>query len=172
MDLIELGLICLGVFGSAIIGLFIGTTIAKAETPKDENENGDENGNGGEYEGYPDFTGIKQLSELEYETSTWKNFTLHSYFLGDNEYLLTKVNLVIDKLPNQRWSGINQCLFYMSDEAIPNKPELYEIRTNCNSNKTPWKLEAELIKKKTGRYFIIGFTNNHDFTADGEIELK
>jgi len=160
---------------AGIIGLILGYTISsKGETPKDENENGDENGNGGEYEGYPDVSGIQQLSDFEYETANWgkMKLELHSYFLGGNVYQLDKVNLTIDKGPNQRWSGINQCLFYMSDEALPNKSELYEIRTNCNSNKTPWKVEAELIKKKSGRYFIIGFTNNHNFTADGEIELK
>ena len=156
-----------------IAGILLGYVVSvKAQKPKPKDE--DEYENGGEHEGYPDLSGIQKLSDLEYETATWNKMglVLHSYFLGGNSYQLDKVNLTIDMGPRQHWAGVNQCLFYMSDEAIPNQPELYEIRTSCDSNKKPWKVEAELIKKKKGRYFIIGFTNKHDFIADGEIEIQ
>ena len=150
-----------------ILGLIAGVGIgAKGIKTKDEVIEEDEE--------YLDLTGEIDLSELEYEKSIWAKMSLalHSYHLGGNEYTLDEIDITIDKAPYQKWSGINQCLFYMSDEAFPNKPELYEIRTNCNSNKTPWKVEAVLNKKKTGRYFIIGFANKHDFVAKGKIKIR
>ena len=124
-----------------------------------------------EPEPFPDLSGIQNLKTLDFTDSTWKYMHIRSYFLGGNTYKLDNVNLTIDRAEGEHWHGVNQCLFYMSDEVIPNKPELYEIRTSCNSNKEPWPVVKELEKKKTGRYFIIAFTNNHDFKADGEITV-
>lgn len=153
-------LICIVI--GAVIGILGTLVLASKGEPA--------NGNGDEHP--PDLSGEHPLTDFPYEKSTWKGLALRIYPLGGNSYQLDKVNLTIDKGLNQRWHGINQCLFYISDEAIPNKPELYELRMNCNSNLTPWHVKETLVKKKTGRYFIIGFTNNHDFEADGVIVIN
>ena len=146
---------------SGISGIILGYGITGLTSSKEKTQTN-----------YPNLTGTNDLANLQCEKSTWNGMALHSYFLEGNKYQLNKMNISIDKCPNQRWNGINQCLFYMSDEAIPNKPEINEARLTCNVNLRPWKADFDIQLKKSGRYFIIAFTNNHDFVAEGNIEIE
>ena len=115
------------------------------------------------------------LSELEpVHVVTWKSLRLHVYWLQGGRYIIDGFNVTVD---SDGWAGVNQCLFYMSDYELPEySKELWQVRFSCKSSLKPWVIDRTVSgiseDVRMGRYFIIGFTNNHDFTASGTIRVR
>jgi hypothetical protein len=154
----------------------------------DNGNGGNGNGTNGNNDSWHPIYETYNLSVANYQIYNWSGLKLHSFELG-RRYRLDKLNITIDMAPNDTWAGVNQILFYMSNGPKPasGNDEIWWIdngrRMGAPSNNRPWHLNVTLddlkvpnqvpnpIGVRTGKYFVIGFTNNHDFTHNGTIVL-
>jgi hypothetical protein len=183
--------VALLVIGAGVAGYLVHDQIdPDPYIPDPDNGNG---GNGNDTNGEDNETWhpiyqTYNLSVAPYVASTWNGLKLHSFELG-RKYKLDQLNVTIDMSPGDTWAGANQILFYMSNSMIPasGNDEIWWIdngrRMGAPSNDRPWILNVFLddlkvptqvpnpIGVRSGKYFIIGFTNRHEFTHAGTIVL-